>query len=101
LTSANQHEKFISKYLDWPNEPLYPFGYGLSYTTFSYSELKLDKRQMHMIEELSVSVKVTKTWEWAAVEAVQLYVQDCCGSVVVRVQELKRFRDVCILLGAS
>src|SRR5699024_9378788 len=94
LTSANQHEKFISKYLDGPNEPLYPFGYGLSYTTFAYSDWKLDKRQIHADEELSVSVKVTNTGETAGVETVQLYVQDCCGSVVRPVKEIKGSQTV-------
>lgn len=101
LTSANQHEKFISKYLDGPNEPLYPFGYGLSYTTFAYSDLKLDKRQIHADEELSVSVKVTNTGETAGVETVQLYVQDCCGSVVRPVKELKGFQKVQLGPGES
>src|SRR5699024_6518307 len=91
LTSDNQHEKFISKYLDGPNEPLYPFGYGLSYTTFAYSDLKLDKRQIHADEELSASVKVTNTGETGGVETAQLYVQDCRGSAVRPAKEFKGF----------
>src|SRR5699024_10096092 len=94
LTTANQSEKFISKYLDGPNEPLYPFGYGLSYTTFAYSDLKLDRNHVKGNETLLASVIVTNTGEMDGEETVQMYIQDCSGSVVRPVKELKGFRKV-------
>lgn len=101
VTEANQHTKFISKYLDGPNEPLYPFGYGLSYTRFDYSELKLDRERMTPEGELVVSVKVTNTGAMAGEEVVQLYIQDECGSIVRPVKELKGFRKVRLAQGES
>ncbi|MEH7545829.1 beta-glucosidase BglX, partial [Neobacillus vireti] len=94
LTKKNQHEKFISKYLDGPNEPLYPFGYGLSYTTFTYSEMKIDKNQLTKTEKINVSVTVTNTGSMPGEEVVQLYIQDLYGSVVRPVKELKGFKKV-------
>src|SRR5699024_10508418 len=73
----------------------------LSYTTFAYSYLKLDKRQIHADEELSVSVKVTNTGETAGVETVQLYVHDCCDSVDRPVKELKVIQKVQLGPGES
>jgi beta-glucosidase len=94
LTKKNQNEKFISKYLDGPNEPLYPFGYGLSYTTFSYSEIKLDKNQMTKEDSIKASVIVTNTGSTSGEEVVQLYIQDLYGSVVRPVKELKGFKKI-------
>ncbi|MBT2730510.1 beta-glucosidase BglX [Bacillus sp. ISL-75] len=94
LTNKNQHEKFISKYLDGPNEPLYSFGYGLSYTDFSYSEIELDKNQMTRMEEIKASVTVTNTGNRPGEEVVQFYIQDLYGSVVRPVKELKGFKKI-------
>jgi beta-glucosidase len=101
LTNKNQHEKFISKYLDGPNEPLYPFGYGLSYTDFSYSEIELDKNQMTRIEEIKASVTVTNTGNRPGEEVVQFYIQDLYGSVVRPVKELKGFKKIFLNPGES
>ncbi|MCM3725788.1 glycoside hydrolase family 3 C-terminal domain-containing protein [Neobacillus cucumis] len=101
LTKKNQHEKFISKYLDGPNEPLYPFGYGLSYTTFTYSEMKIDKNQLTKTEKINVSVTVTNTGSMPGEEVVQLYIQDLYGSVVRPVKELKGFKKVDLHPGES
>ncbi|MBT2723923.1 MULTISPECIES: glycoside hydrolase family 3 N-terminal domain-containing protein [unclassified Bacillus (in: firmicutes)] len=101
LTNKNQHEKFISKYLDGPNEPLYPFGYGLSYTDFSYSEIELDKNQMIRMEEIKASVTVTNTGNRPGEEVVQFYIQDLYGSVVRPVKELKGFKKIFLNPGES
>ncbi|MBE9916142.1 beta-glucosidase BglX [Paenibacillus donghaensis] len=101
LTDANRQQKFISKYIDGPNDPLYPFGYGLSYTRFEYSGLKLDRNRTRMDELIEVSVKVTNTGARAGEEIVQMYIQDCYGSIVRPVKELKDFRKVLLSPGAS
>ncbi|KPK85999.1 MAG: beta-glucosidase [Bacteroides sp. SM23_62_1] len=87
-------QRYTSKYLDIPNEPLYPFGYGLSYTTFEYSELKLSSEIMGMEDELSVSVIVKNTGDRAGEEVVQMYVRDMVGSVTRPVLELKGFSKI-------
>jgi len=101
LTEANRHQKFISKYLDGSNDPLYPFGYGLSYTRFAYSEPKLDRDRMTAGEEIRLSVTVTNIGTVVGEEIVQLYIQDCYGSIVRPVKELKGFRRVCLAPGES
>lgn len=88
---TNAGEKYISKYLDGPNEPLYPFGYGLSYTTFIYGEVKLDRNVMTADGKIIASVTVTNTGNRSGVETVQLYIQDVYASVVRPVKELKGF----------
>jgi beta-glucosidase len=85
---------FTSKYLDIPNEPLYPFGFGLSYTTFEYSGLKLSSTVIGMNDELFVSVNVKNTGERAGEEVVQMYVRDLVGSVTRPVLELKGFSKI-------
>lgn len=101
LTEANYNQKYISKYLDGPNEPLYPFGFGLSYTTFAYSDMKLDRNHMKEDETILASVKVTNTGATAGEEIIQLYIQDCCGSIVRPVKELKGFSKVVLAPGES
>ncbi|AYB42827.1 glycoside hydrolase family 3 N-terminal domain-containing protein [Paenibacillus lautus] len=101
LLEANKHQKYISKYLDGPNEPLYPFGFGLSYTSFAYSKVKLDRSRMRAGETILASVEVTNTGTAAGEEIVQLYIQDCCGSIVRPVKELKGFRKVSLAVGES
>jgi len=101
LTEDKQHQKFISKYLDGPNEPLYPFGYGLSYTSFEYSELSLNREAISAAEELHVSFTVSNTGSRDGEEIVQLYIQDCFGSIVRPVKELKGFRKIALAKGES
>jgi beta-glucosidase len=101
LTVKNQNEKYISKYLDGPNEPLYPFGYGLSYTSISYSEIELDKHQMTNADEIKASVIVTNAGNQSGEEVVQLYIQDLYGSVVRPVKELKGFKKIYLNPGES
>ncbi|MGH7665132.1 MAG: beta-glucosidase BglX [Gemmatimonadaceae bacterium] len=87
-------DKYTSKYLDVPWTPLYPFGHGLSYTTFSYSELRLGATRMTATDTLSVEVTVTNTGNRAGDEVVQLYLRDDVASVTRPVKELRGFRRV-------
>ncbi|MGH7600885.1 MAG: glycoside hydrolase family 3 C-terminal domain-containing protein, partial [bacterium] len=93
--------KFTSKYLDVPNTPLYPFGYGLSYTTFSYSNLRLSTAKIKMPDSLRVSVEVKNTGKVKGDEVVQLYIQDEFASVTRPVKELKVFRRITLNAGET
>lgn len=94
-------EKYTSKYLDVPNTPLYPFGYGLSYTTFQYDNLKISSPTLKANQKIEVSVQVTNTGKMAGHEVVQLYVRDLVGSVTRPVKELKHFRKIYLDPGAQ
>ncbi|WP_223266380.1 beta-glucosidase BglX [Gelidibacter gilvus] len=94
-------EKFRSNYLDVRNEPLFPFGYGLSYTTFDYSNLKLSTNQIDSNGTLDVSVDVKNSGNYDGKEVVQLYIRDVVGSVTRPVKELKRFQKVDIKKGET
>ena len=84
------NSKFTSRYLDAPFEALYPFGYGLSYTTFAYDELEVEEQD----EELKITVSVKNTGERTGTETVQLYMQDVTASLVRPVKELRDFAKV-------
>jgi beta-glucosidase len=90
---------YTSKYLDLPLTPLYPFGYGLSYTTFEYDDLELNKNKITGNDSIIVSVKVKNTGAYDGEEVVQLYIQDLVGSVTRPVKELKGFKKVMIKRG--
>jgi beta-glucosidase len=92
--SINEDKVYKSAYIDLPNSPKFPFGYGLSYTTFSYGDLKLSKTKMKDTETLEVSMILTNTGKFAGEEVVQLYLQDKFGSVVRPIIELKDFQKV-------
>lgn len=94
-------QKFRSNYLDVDNEPLYPFGFGLSYTTFSYSPLSFSSTSMTEDGEVQVSVTVTNTGKYDADEVVQLYIRDLVGSVSRPVKELKDFQRINIKTGEA
>lgn len=94
-------EKFRSNYLDVRNEPLFPFGYGLSYTTFDYSNLKLSTNQIDMNGTIDVSVDVKNSGNYDGKEVVQLYIRDLVGSVTRPVKELKAFEKVEIKKGET
>ncbi|WP_049895187.1 beta-glucosidase BglX [Paenibacillus antibioticophila] len=97
----NQDQKYLSKYIDSPNEPLYPFGYGLSYSFFEYANLRLDRQKIMHKDILHASVTVTNTGRYAGEEIVQLYIQDSYGSTVRPVKELKGFCKVWLESGES
>ncbi|MFX0100449.1 MAG: beta-glucosidase BglX [Candidatus Hodarchaeota archaeon] len=101
VLNPSKKSAFISNFLDISNEPLYPFGFGLSYTTFGYSDLFLDKTIIKKGETLEASIKVTNTGNVAGEEVVQLYIQDVVGSSVRPVKELKGFQKVPLEPGES
>ena len=90
-----------TRYLDTPNEPLYPFGYGLSYTEFAYSGLELSSNKMGFGGEITASVTVTNVGKYKAKEIVQLYIRDLVGSFVRPVKELKGFEKIELDVGES
>jgi len=91
--------KFKSNYLDISNDPLYPFGYGLSYTTFGYSDVKLSKTKLKGNETLTASVNITNTGKYAGEEVVQLYISDPVASISRSVKELKNFKKISLQPG--
>jgi beta-glucosidase len=95
----DSNNKFTSKYLDISNDPLYPFGYGLSYTTFEYGDIKLSKSKLKGDEKLTASVTLTNTGKVAGEEVVQLYIQDPAASISRPVKELKNFKKVLLQPG--
>ena len=99
--SEGKFEKFKTNYLDVRNEPLYPFGYGLSYTTFKYGDITLDKNSMSNGDSINVSVEVTNTGDYDGKEIVQLYIRDLVGSVTRPVKELKGFQKIDLKKGES
>ncbi len=94
-------EKFKSNYLDVRNEPLYPFGYGLSYTSFKYSEVKLSNHILTPNSKIKASVTVSNTGDFDGAEVVQLYIKDVIGSITRPVRELKGFEKVFLKKGES
>lgn len=101
LGEGKWFEKFRSNYLDVSNDPLYPFGYGLSYTTFTYGDLKLNANSLTPSGELTASVTVTNTGKYDGAEVVQLYIRDLVGSVTRPVKELKGFQKIFLKAGES
>lgn len=94
-------EKYTSKYLDVPWDPLYPFGYGLTYTTFAYDHLHLSRTRLGLHDTLEVMVAVTNTGRRPGEEVVQLYVRDEVASVTRPVKELKGFQRVALSPGET
>lgn len=96
---SDEFQKFRSNYLDSPNTPLLPFGYGLSYTKFEYSNLKLDKTNLGQGESISATVTVANTGNFDGEEVVQLYVKDIVRSITPPKRELKGFQKVFLKKG--
>ncbi len=96
-----EKEKFHSQYLDVANSPLYPFGYGLTYTSFKYDAISLSSDTLNAASTIDVSTVVTNSGARPAVETVQLYVRDLEGSVTRPVKELKGFQQVALAPGQS
>ena len=94
-------EKFKSNYIDVRNEPLYPFGYGLSYTTFEYNNLKINNSTITMDGKINITVDVTNTGNYDGKEVIQLYIRDVVGSVTRPVKELKGFKKAFIKKGET
>ena len=99
--SADDSPKFQSNYLDAPNAPLFPFGYGLSYTSFSYNNFILSKTSINKNEQLVASVTLTNTGAYDGEEVVQLYMQDMVGSITRPIKELKAFKKIFLKAGES
>ncbi|WP_036383699.1 beta-glucosidase BglX [Muricauda sp. MAR_2010_75] len=94
-----EFQKFRSNYLDAPNTPLLPFGYGLSYTTFDYSNLRLDKKSIGQGEAVSATVTVTNTGDYDGEEVVQLYLRDVVRSITPPKRQLKGFQKIMLKKG--
>jgi beta-glucosidase len=92
--NGNPALRYVSRYLDVPNSPQFPFGFGLSYTTFSYGDVKLSRHSLQGNEALVAAVEVTNTGKRAGEETVQLYITDPVTSVTRSVEDLKGFQKV-------
>ena len=101
LAAGAWFQKFRSNYLDVSNDPLYPFGYGLSYTHFTYSELELSSQSLKGDQRLTASITVTNDGARAGKEVVQLYLRDRVGSITRPVKELKGFQKISLQPGES
>lgn len=101
LAEGKWFEKFRSNYLDVPNDPLYPFGFGLSYSQFTYSDIKLSAASFRPGQSITASVTLTNNSKVAGKEVVQLYIRDLVGSVTRPVKELKGFEKVELKAGES
>jgi beta-glucosidase len=99
--SGPNSPKFQSNYLDAPNTPLYPFGYGLSYTSFSYSTISLSKSSLMANETITASVALTNTGKYDGEEVVQLYIRDLVGSITRPMKELKGFQKIKLKAGET
>nr|WP_290443402.1 glycoside hydrolase family 3 N-terminal domain-containing protein [Sporolactobacillus kofuensis] len=93
--SENKDEKkYVSKYIDCANDARFPFGFGLSYTSFEINNLRMSKKSITVNEEIRVSIDVKNTGDAAGAEVVQLYIRDIAGDVVRPLKELKSFRKI-------
>jgi beta-glucosidase len=100
-TAGDRNTKFKSDYLDMPNDPLYPFGYGLSYTKFNYSPISLSAPTISPAQSVTVKLTVTNNGNFDGEETVQLYIRDMVASVTQPVKELKKFQKVYLKKGES
>jgi beta-glucosidase len=98
---AGETQKFRSNYLDVSNDPLFPFGYGLSYTSFNYSNIQLSDTQMIQSGKITATVNVTNTGNYDGEEVVQLYIHDPVASVTQPVKKLKAFQKIALKKGES
>ncbi len=101
LLEGEWYQKYRSNYLDVTNDPLYPFGYGLSYSTFTYGDLVLDKSQLTGNQSLNASISLTNSGKYDGAEVVQLYIRDLIGSITRPVKELKGFQKVFLKAGET
>lgn len=101
LQNGKWFEKFRSNYLDVDNDALYPFGYGLSYTTFQYGDIVLNTPTMKQNETITATIQVTNSGKYDGAEVVQLYIRDLVGSITRPVRELKGFKKIFLKAGES
>ena len=101
LAAGKWFEKFRSNYIDVSNDPLYPFGYGLSYTSFRYSDISLSSKTLKGNQQLTATVSITNTGKTSGKEVVQLYIRDLVGSITRPVKELKGFKKVTLNAGET
>ncbi len=100
--AANDSDvNYVSAYIDLPNSPKFCFGYGLSYTSFNYSAVTLNKTQLKAAEKLEATITITNTGNYDGEEVVQLYIRDMVASVVRPVKELKGFQKIFLKKGES
>ena len=95
------NQKYTSKYLDQSNDPLYPFGFGMGYTSFTYGDLSLSKNTKTANEAITASITVTNSGKREGTETVQLYIRDKVGSIARPVMELKGFQKISLNAGDS
>ena len=101
LAEGQWFQKFRSNYLDVSNDPVYPFGYGLSYTNFTYGDLKLSGSSLKGNQTLTASVSVTNSGNRDGKEVIQLYIRDVAGSMARPVKELKGFQKISLNAGET
>lgn len=101
LAEGKWFQKFRSNYIDVSNDPLYPFGYGLSYSSFNYSDVKLSSTALKGNQTLKASITLTNAGKYDGQEVVQLYIRDVVGSVTRPMKELKGFQKVAVKAGES
>ncbi len=100
--AANDSDvNYVSAYIDLPNSPKFPFGFGLSYTNFSYSDFTVSKNQLKANETLEATITLTNTGKYPGEEVVQLYIRDVVGSIVRPVKQLKGFQKIMLKAGES
>jgi beta-glucosidase len=99
--AGDEFQKFRSNYLDVENSPLFPFGYGLSYTSFIYGDVKLSNSIMNSTGKITASITLTNNGNYDGEEVVQLYIRDMVGSIARPVKELKGFQKILLKKGES
>lgn len=100
-TDRCEYERFRANYMDVCNTPLYPFGYGLSYTDFEYSDVILSASRLKGNQTLKASIQLTNKGNYDGAEVVQLYIRDWVGSVTRPVKELKGFQKIFLKKGET
>lgn len=101
LPDGEWFQKFRSNYLDVSNDPLYPFGFGLSYTQFEYGDIQISNKSLEGDGNLEVSITIKNTGQRDGSEVVQLYIRDLVASITRPIKELKRFEKVALKVGES